>query len=89
MPADIFTRQLDSSNTHALSLVLAARMLWPMEQAKFLHFIRFYFVRSKVDGLEVEQAFDKVWNLEIEDAADKEFKDCILGQVLIMVQPFL
>ena len=27
MTADIFTRRLDSSNTHALSLVLAARML--------------------------------------------------------------
>ena len=89
MPADIFTRRLDSSNTHALSLVLAARMLWPMEQAKFLQFIRFYFVRSKVDGLEADQVFEKVWNLGMDEAAGVGFKEYILDQVHIMVQPFL
>lgn len=89
MAADVFTRRLDPDSTHALSLVLAARILWPMEQEALLHCIRFKFVRSKVNGLEDEQAFEKVWNLEKDASVDNDFKESIMDRMHIMLQPFL
>ena len=88
MTADDFTNRVEPKATHALSLVLAARLLWPSEQARFYHFIKFYFVRSAVCGLEDEQVFAKVWNLE-SDGAVEQFKECIFLRMLIMEQPFL
>jgi hypothetical protein len=88
MTADDFLRRVDTNSTNALSLVLAARRLWPREQDRFHRFITFNFKREKVHGLENETAFAKVWGFAMEEAAE-DFKECISTRMHIMAQPFL
>jgi P4 family phage/plasmid primase-like protien len=88
MTADDFLRRVDTNSTHALSLVLAARLLWPREQDRFHRFITFNFKRERVHGLENKTAFAKVWGFAREEASE-DFKECISTRMHIMAQPFL
>jgi P4 family phage/plasmid primase-like protien len=88
MPADSFTRRLNPLCSHGLSVVLAARHLWPGELAQLKHFVTFRCVRSTVLGLEDANTFAKVWDFKQPEAAE-DFVQCPRERILIMVQPFL
>jgi hypothetical protein len=89
MTADTFVRIVDPQSTHARSMVLAARLLWPEEHEKIYEHIRYSFKRPTTCGLEREEDFEAVWSTPNDAGAIKDFAECILERLLIMEQPFL
>ena len=83
-----FIKSVDPQSTDALSMVLAARLLWPEDEDKFYDCVRFKFERSKVQGLAEKATFDGVWSLEADEAADV-FGDFIMTKLCIMQHTFL
>ena len=91
MTVDTFLRNVNPnpSTTHARSVVLAARLLWPGSQEKVYDFIKYSFKKSATCGLEHEGVFEAVWRAESDPEKTMEFRECILEKLLIMEQPFL
>jgi hypothetical protein len=89
MTADNFLRRVNPDCTHALSIVLAGRLVWPGEAAKFHHFVKSHFKRPDIGGLENEYIFAKVWGLKRDKVVEEEFKKGIVDRMQIMVQPVL
>jgi P4 family phage/plasmid primase-like protien len=69
--------------------VLAGRLVWPGEAAKFHHFVKSHFKRPDIGGLENEYIFAKVWGLKRDKVVEEEFKKGIVDRMQIMVQPVL
>jgi hypothetical protein len=88
MTAEHFIQAVNPEHTDALSMVLAARLLWPQERDKFYEFVAFDFKRSEVQGLDKNETFDGVWSMGADEAAG-DFKECILMELLIMQHAFL
>ena len=91
MTVDAFLKNVNPSpsTTHARSIVLAARLLWPDSQEKVHDFIKYSFKKSAACGLEREGEFDAAWSTESDLEETQEFRECILEKLLIMEQPFL
>ena len=90
MTADNFLHRVNPvDGTHALCIVLAGRLLWPDEGAKFHKFVMRHFKRSDIGGLENQDIFAKVWGLKRDEEAEGEFKKGILDRMHIMAQPVL
>jgi len=82
-----FEWNVDCQSSHARSLVLAARLLWPEERDKVYDLVRFLFRRSQACGLDDTEAFDKLWNTG--KGVTHAFQMEILQSMSIMKQPFL